>query len=382
MTAPAAEPVLVELVIERLAHGGEGVGHLPDGRICFVMLTAPGDRVRVRVTASHARWTRGELEEVLAPGPARAEPSCPLFSRCGGCQWQHVTLEAQRAAKHAIVAHALKAEVAPIEAPGPALGYRRRARLHLAGGRVGYRALRSHDVVDVASCPLFAPALDEVLARLRPVLATRTGEAQLLVGDRGAPAVAAPGASLGSVWVDLGDDGGRPFRARADTFVQANEHANATLRALVSGALVGAKRVLELFSGSGNFTRDLLAAGKDVVAIEASKEAGELARENLAGLPGSLRMVAHPVERALPFESGRFDAILVDPPRAGLDAKVPAQLTRLSTRLVYVSCDPVTLGRDVARLRALGWALERAVPVDAWPQTFHVETVAVLSRPA
>jgi len=292
-----------------------------------------------------------------------------------------VSLEAQRAAKQAIVAHALKAEVAPIETPGPALGYRRRARLHLAGGRVGYRALRSHDVVDVPACPLFVPALGAALETLRPALATRTGEAQLLVGDRGAPAIAAPGAKLGSVWVDLGDGEGRPFRARADTFVQANEHANARLRALVSGALEGANRVLELFSGSGNFTRDLLAAGKDVVAIEASREAGELARENLAGLPGRLRSVAHPVERALPFESGRFDAILVDPPRAGLDPKVPAQLTRLSERLVYVSCDPVTLGRDVQRLRALGWTLERATPIDAWPQTFHVETVAVLSRP-
>ena len=376
MTTGLVEPV----VIERLAHGGEGVGRLPDGRVCFVMLAAPGDRVRVRVTESHPRWARGELAAVLEPGPSRTAPGCPLFGRCGGCQWQHVTLEAQRAAKQATVAHALGAEVLPIETPGPALGYRRRARLHLEMGRVGYRALRSHEVVDVPSCPLLLPPLEAALLRLRAALSGRTGEAQLLVGQGGELAAAAPGPAVGAARIDLGDGAGRPFWARADTFVQANAYANASLRARVRGALAGAARVLELFAGSGNFTRDLLAAGADVVALEASRDAAELARENLAGLPGRLRLVTAPVERALSSESGRFDAILVDPPRTGLDARLPAQLTRLSGHLVYVSCDPVTLGRDVSRLRALGWTLDRAAPVDAWPQTFHVETVAELSR--
>ena len=371
-----------EVVIERLAHGGEGVGRLPDGRVCFVRLSAPGDRLRVRLLESHGRWARGELEAVLEAGPARTTPACPLFSRCGGCQWQHVTLEAQRAAKQATVARSLRAEVAPIETPGPALGYRRRARLHLEAGRVGYRALRSHEVVDVPRCPLLAAPLDAALERLRPALSARTGEAQLLVGGGGALAVAAPGASLGEPRVDLGDGAGRPFWARADTFVQANGFASASLRSLVAGALAGAARVLELYAGSGNFTRDLLAAGADVVALEASREAADLARENLLGLPGRLRLVPLPVERALASETGPFDAILVDPPRTGLDARLPALLSRLGPRLVYVSCDPATLGRDVERLRKLGWALDRALPVDAWPQTFHVETVAELSRPA
>lgn len=376
--SPARE---VELRIDRLAHGGEAVGRLPDGRACFVMFAAPGDRVRARIVEEKRRYARAELLEVLEPGPSRVAPPCPLFGRCGGCQWQHVSLGEQRAAKQAAVARALGAAVEPIVAVEPPLGYRTRVRMRAGGGRLGYRAWRSNELVDVERCLLLPEPLDAALQALRPALAGPEREVEAQLGAAGSVAARAEGLALPlPAECDVAAPGEPPFVVAAGAFAQANAAANRALRALVAGALAGARRVLELYAGSGNFTRDLAAAGAHVVALESAPGAVALARRNLAPFADRVELREGPVERALGAAGTGYDAVLADPPRAGLDARVPPALAATGARrLVYVSCDPQTLGRDVDRLRALGWRLDRATPVDAWPHTFHVETVAELT---
>ena len=148
--------------------GGEGARAADDGRVTFVPLAAPGERVRARIEREKGKLAWGELVAIERPGPDRVAAPCPLFGTCGGCQWQHVTIEAQRAAKRAIVERALGAPVAELIAASPPFGYRDRAKLAVGpGGSLGFRARRSHEVVDVPACPLFGPGLARALPALR-----------------------------------------------------------------------------------------------------------------------------------------------------------------------------------------------------------------------
>jgi 23S rRNA (uracil1939-C5)-methyltransferase len=327
----------------------------------------------------------------------------------------------QRAAKEDIVRRALRkvtGAVEPIRAPGPELGWRRRARLRYrcvgppgrGGAVVGYARQRSHELVDAPVCPQLEPALEAALGAVRRLLlarATGAGEVELLLGAGGAVQVAldGPGAEglagpaaallgeagitgvraggvvLGAETLELGD-GPHPFRARADLFAQASAPGNALLRALVleaaaalAGPLAG-RRVLELHAGSGNLTRDLLAAGCRVVAVDEAGPAVALARANLAPFADRVTLEARPAGPPLP--GGPFDLVLVDPPRTGLEPGLAAALAALPAPLVYVSCDPQTLARD---LGLLGRPVPRVVPVDLMPQTFHVEIVASVAGP-
>jgi 23S rRNA (uracil1939-C5)-methyltransferase len=383
--------------LDSLAFGGDAVGRDDEGRVIFVPGGAPGDAVLVTVEEERKGYARAALERVLRAGPARVEPPCPRYLEgCGGCQWQHVAGDAQRAAKTDIVRRALR-HAGPVEdarAPSPPFGWRRRARLRFRNGEIGYLARRSHRLVDVDRCPQLEPALEAALVALRGLRFEGSGEIELLLGGRGdvhavLPAVAgaaervgvagiagviAGGVIHGADRIDLADDP-EPFWSRADVFAQASATGNLALRRLVleaAGPLAG-RRVLELFAGSGNFTRDL-AREAEVVAVEESAAAVELARANLAarGLRAELR--SGPA--AVPDR--HFDLIVVDPPRAGLAPELAAALATTRAPIVYVSCDPNTLARDA---KLLGRRLERAIPLDLMPQTFHIEVVAVLHFP-
>jgi 23S rRNA (uracil1939-C5)-methyltransferase len=392
-----------------------------DGRVTFVEGGAPGDLVVARLREEHKGYARASLERVVEPGAGRVAPPCAYFAAdpgCGGCQWQHVEIAVQRAAKADIVRRALRrldAQLAPIDTSVPALRWRRRARLRFRGGAVGYLARRSHTLIDVVECLQLVPELEAALAVLRNRLLgwiDGSGEVHLLLGAAGAVHVCveahaiealvhpaeqilgeagiagvilrpAAGADvvIGAEVVDLGDDGDRPFFARADGFAQAAEAGNAALRRLVkegAGDLRGL-RVLELHAGSGNFTRDLVAAGARVVAVEDAAPAVELARRTFAarGL-GDVDWRGESVTSAVTALAGeRFDLLVLDPPRTGLNPGEADALRALQIpRTVYVSCDPETLGRDLV---ALGLSKVHATPLDLMPQTFHVETV-VASR--
>ncbi|MEK6608510.1 MAG: RsmD family RNA methyltransferase [Myxococcota bacterium] len=357
--------------LESLAFGGEAVGHADDGRVVLVARGAPGDRVRVRVTAEHKRWLRAEICEIVEAGADRVPPACPHFADCGACQWQHVGYEAQLRAKRAIVESALRRLGVTVEGPVPAMapfGTRRRVRLLAQDGRVGYRAWRSRRFVPVETCPVLVPALWQAVRAAPP----RGGE---IVGLAGANAV-----GTGDDVVELAAPAEPSLRVPADVFAQASADGDSALAALVRDwAEAGGRRVIEIFAGAGNFTRWLIADGADVTAIEGDARAAEWLARNAAAAH-AIRDDAARAVLALAEAGERFDVAVLDPPRAGCRELLP-DLARLApSRIVYVSCDPMTLGRDLERLAHLGWRTTRARCFDLVPQTSHVETVALAVR--
>ncbi len=408
MSATTDGDALIAIDVHGLAAGGDGVGKDAAGRTTFVAMTAPGDRARVRLVETHPRWARGELIELATVSAVRVDPPCPLFTsrRCGGCDWQHVGAAAQRDAKQAIVAAALRPLIAgglvlePLIAPEPDYGWRRRARWTIANGAIGYHGPRTKTVCDVDACPQLAPALEAVLRALRahPRLLASDGElhavigaggdahvvidarcrvdlAAGLVGQAGIAGVAWRDGAAGAATIEL-EPG---VHVRADEFAQAGALGNAALRAEVAAAIAvtAGERVLELYAGGGNFTRDLIAAGATVTATD--QHAPRVSAAPTARfVPGQ---VAEVVAR-LATVGQRFDAVLLDPPRTGARDVAALLAATGAARIVYVSCDPATFARDAALIVGSGYAAVRARGLDLMPQTAHVELVARFERRA
>ncbi len=386
-----SEPTDLTVTIARLAGGGEGVAHAPDGRVVFVPATAPGDEVRVRIVEGHARWLRAELVAVESPGPGRVAPRCELVGRCGGCAWQHLDYETQREAKGAILRDALE-RIGRLELPGaievvpsPPFGYRGRARIGTANGVVGYRRLRSHSLEPTSACPVLAPALEEALRALAAAPPGRSGEIELALGDDGGVRAWGPGGHL------LGDRtltiaaGDRHLEVSPGVFFQGNTALRGALLAGVLEAAGKGARAIELCAGAGFFTLALAERFDEVVAVESSPPAVRDLRRNVeANRVENVRIECAPLERLLAdgtLGGLAADAVVVDPPRTGLGTKVAEGVAALDAeRVVYVSCAPPTLARDLAVLTRAGLRLESVRGFDLFPQTPHVEAIAVLRR--
>ncbi len=384
--------MILELDIDSLAAGGDGVGRDASGRVTFVPRTAPGDRVRARILKQTKTFARAELVEVLTPSPSRALPPCAHFTEgCGGCEWMHVSRPAQLAAKQAIVVGALRKleglTVHPIADPAPPLGWRRRARFHVGGDAVGLYQLGTHRIVPIASCPQLEPRLDTAYQKTAG-LTPPSGELALLIGHAGDIALAttrpwrlalslvesdwlsgvvSAGVSVGEPVIEV-EPGlwGTPW-----DFAQASAAGNAELIARVDHAIgPGPGVLLELFAGNGNLTRGLVAAGWSVTATDGVKPTKPPTEDYLDG----------EVTEVLSKLRGPFDAVVLDPPRAGA-ADALAAIVRLSPRVIaYVSCDPATLARDATKLIEAGYRATDAWPIDLMPQTSHVEVVLRLER--
>jgi 23S rRNA (uracil1939-C5)-methyltransferase len=385
-----SEPL--ELSIDSLAAGGEGVGRDTGGRVVFVPFAAPGDRLRVRVVEAHARFARAEIEAILSPGASRVSPRCRVFGDCGGCAWQHVAYPAQLAAKRAILRDALERigglAPPPIELmPSPApYGYRGRARLVAQGGCVGFRRRRSHEPCPIASCPLLAPPLDAALAELagRPALAD--GEWELALGGDGAVRTSALAQPDPDARVAIAAAGER-IELSPGVFAQANALLHDALARCVVEAAGAGGEALELFAGAGFFTLALARRFARVVAVESDARAVADLTRNLAaaGLRHVRALEARSETLLADARSQRVapEVVVLDPPRGGVGARASRDLARLpARRVVHVSCDPATLARDLRELAARGFALARVVAFDLFPQTPHVEAVAVLERAA
>jgi 23S rRNA (uracil1939-C5)-methyltransferase len=387
----APDREILELRIETLTAGGDGLARAPDGRVVFVPFTAPGDRVRVAIGARRARFLRGVVIELLEAGPGRSDPLCPVFGTCGGCDWQHLAYETQLEAKRTILRDAIE-RIARLPVPGrfafrpsPApYGYRSRARVSAERGRVGFRRRRSHAVCAVSRCPVLVSDLDAPLAALAARPDRPSGEWELSAGGAGSVSVASLPVRDSAAWVEV-DCLGERLRVSAGSFLQANAALREPLAAAVREAAGYGALGLELFAGAGLFTLPLARRFERLVAVESHPGAVADLEENLAaaGL-GEVEILAEPVEVA--FESGalaalRPDAVVLDPPRTGLDAPAREGLARLAARrVVYVSCDPATLARDAAVLADAGYALTALEGFDLFPQTAHVEAVALLER--
>lgn len=394
----------LELTIDSLASGGDGVGRIGDagGKVMFVPRTAPGDRVRVEVVQETSSFARGELREIVVASPARRAPACPRFvAGCGGCQWLHVDEAAQRAAKEAQVAAALRRLVAsdglairPITATVPALGWRRRARLHVRGGKLGLYAAKSQALVELDACPQLDPRLERALPAIAAAappdgelaLAVGLGDrialahagawpaAATLIGEANIVGVAAGGRSFGEPVLEL-EPG---LFGRADAFAQASAEGNAAilaaaLEALGSPAAQGST-VLELYAGAGNLTRAIRGAGFRVTATDVVAPA-----QPLEGVEWIVAEAAAAMQQLAP-RRGELDAIVLDPPRTGAREILEAVAALGAARLVYVSCDVATLARDAQALSALGYRAAWAQPIDTMPQTAHLEVVMRFER--
>jgi 23S rRNA (uracil1939-C5)-methyltransferase len=378
-----------ELAIDALAAGGEGVGRDADGRVVFVPFAAPGDRLRVRIVEAHARFARAEIESILEPGPVRVTPPCPVFGRCGGCAWQHVDYAAQVEAKRAILRDALVRIGGLADPPlhfvasPAAYGYRGRARLLAADGAIGFRARRSHAVCAIASCPLLAPPLDAALAALAARPPAEPGEWELALGSDGttrtAPIPAASGERIAIAAA------GERVEVSPGVFAQANALLLDALANEVVAAAGEGTELLELFAGAGFFTLALARRFGRATAVESDARAvADLAHNARASGVRHLRVVEAASETVLADAAAHRvapDVVVLDPPRGGIGPRASGHLARLPVRrVVHVSCDPATLARDLAVLTRRGFEVERITGLDLFPQTPHVEAVAVLAR--
>jgi 23S rRNA (uracil1939-C5)-methyltransferase len=437
-------PDVLELRIDAIAAGGDGVGRDDDGRVTFVPLTAPGDRVRAEITTAKARWARGRLLEVLTPAPDRCEAPCPVFGVCGGCRLQHLSAERQAAAKRLVVAAALRRiggldiEVPELLRPGDPLGYRNRVTLTIRGGRSGFHGLHEPDeIVDCPNCLLAETPVREAWEALEPWTALPGGgelratirasaagriallveggrtpgdpeavadrlpnlESYLWIDDSGAPLLLAGRAWFAEVWEDI------RFDLDPRVFLQVNRAAAMAMDEWLAGRLAtrfdrgtvrfdhgdvgldrgsgGIKglRVADLYAGVGARPIRWALAGARAATCEVDPAACEAARVAAGNVGAKLDVREGRVEDHLELMDA--DLVVVNPPRAGLARPVRDALAAgPATAVAYVSCDPATLARDLEHL-ARATAAYRVVavqPFDAFPQTAHVETIAWLER--
>lgn len=373
--AQSASAVEVVLDLQNMAPTGEAIGRHA-GMVIFVPFGLPGERVRVRLVEQKRSFARGEILELLGESPARVAPQCPYYGVCGGCDWQHVAYTEQLRLKSAIVAEQLsrigKLVDPPVRdcvaSPRP-YEYRNHVRLQVTReGQVGYRAARSHALVPVTDCPIAEP-------QIRHKLAEMSGAAL--------PTAGAGECELRS-WRDSITVNGFDYDAGDGVFFQANTAVAGLLVDAVLSALElqGSERVLDLYCGVGLFTVPVGKQAAQITGVEFNTTAASAAERNLhaAGVCG--RIVTADVGSALrdPAIGGlTWDVVLLDPPRTGVDAAALESLARMAApRLLYVSCEPATLGRDLHALAAHGYRLRWAQPFDMFPQTRHVETLAML----
>ncbi len=369
-----------EIEITGLAFGGEGVGRI-DGMVCFIPRTAPGDRARIRITERKKRFLRGDLVELLAPSDQRTEPPCPVFDRCGGCQWQHIQYPAQLAAKreHLRETLARMAQVhidIPELIPSPAIyNYRRSARLKVdKQRRIGFHERQSHRMVPIDTCPVFEPQLNDYLPVLRrelEKLRRPPTEAELLRRE-------SEPVQHAFLWTGEHSKIG---------FVQANEAVNLALQeeigAYLAEHLSEEEEILDLFCGDGNLSLPLAQRGMRVRGYDINRPAIHKAQRRAKEL-GLTRAVysrapyQHLID-TLHSQSEDYEALILDPPRAGLEGKAGLIAELAIPRIVYVSCIPAILARDLLFFLKCGYTIDRVQPLDMFPQTFHIETVVFLS---
>jgi 23S rRNA (uracil1939-C5)-methyltransferase len=405
---------------ENPAHGGSVVGH-QDGRAIFVHYALPGELVEAELRGRRGGVAFGRAERVLEASPDRVAAPCPYYGECGGCHWQHAAYTLQLELKLRVVQDSWQRSGLRLPPDTPVFGmedpwrYRIRgefeAQYRDGGFEFGFHRLRSHTLIPVRSCPIhdqriergmlaFRQAVEEggvkglqnLLLTVEPLgkgllwrarYRDREGErAHLSVGERAAellPDLVLLDDSMGlEFW-------GLSFRVRSDTFVQTNYRQMLVLYRLALEMLDvrQSDAVLDLYAGIGTLGLALARDAGSVTGVEENPAAVRLARLNARiNRLGNFRVIPGRVETALrQVRMGEHDAAILDPPRAGCEPAALAELLRLGpARLVYVSCEPSTHARDVALLVRGGYRLRRAALVDMFPQTYHVESVALLER--
>ena len=392
-----------ELKITGLADSGDGVGRA-EGMVHFVPFSAPGDELIVEVISRKKNFVRSQIMEITRPSADRVEAPCHYFGKCGGCSWQHVRYPAQLAAKQRIVLDALLrigrfagAEVEPTMPSPRELGYRRRARFNLNSGRLGFSIRGSHQFVAVEDCLLLEPELQpafnfvrDFLKEIRPRSLALTS-CEMTRDEDGVVSVEfTPPASRKDreELVQLAGLAGLKVAvdSRRRAFVQANRALNEVLVQAVARELKPGKeeRVLELFAGSGNFSFAFPPASGRILAIERNPAAIRAAEKKRSGL-GFNHLTFSQGDAAaelkkLTEKGEKFDLVLLNPPREGGKEELGLALKLNPRRIVYISCNPAILARDLTLPAESGYRVSKVTPFDMFPQTPHVEVLTVISR--
>lgn len=426
----------LELTIDKMIYGGDSLSRLPGqegkpGKAVFVPYTLPGERVRAEITQERPGFSRAQLEEVLEPSALRTEPPCPYFGRCGGCQYQHTGYDNQLRIKSDILSETLRRTgkiglACEIQThSSPPLGYRNRTRFHVRAHpefAIGYFHANSHRLLPVTECPISSPRINAVLAELWragsekkipsevrevEVFADAADEKVLIeiYADEAAdqrqfelfareftertPAVAgvaifrgtsSQGKALfvhGASSLDYEVDG--KYRVSAGAFFQTNRFLVPKMVELVTRDRSG-KVAFDLYAGVGLFTLPLASRFEQVFAVESSPASASDLRANA---PQNVTVNRQSVEDFLRRSDRNLSPhlVIVDPPRAGLGEAIIRQLASSSAQeIIYVSCDPATLARDLKQFSAASWKISEMHLLDLFPQTFHIESLAVLRR--
>ena len=392
MTSELAQTeATLDVTIERILPGGVGLAHA-DGKTVFVSLAAKSDRVRVKIDREQGNLLFASITEILEPSPDRIEPPCPYFGRCGGCDFQQLTYEAQLAAKSEIIRDCLH-RIAQVDLPEVKVvpspnswQYRARATWQLDQEQrtIGYYERGSRRVCDVVDCAVLVPALQTTLEQLRNTpISAMPGDLKhldVVLGETGvslAPAFANFHTNELSVKV-----GNETYNYNAEAFFQVNQGVLIELLEFALDDLRG-DVALDLYCGVGLFTLPLARRFKKVIGIESNSVATRFARRNLqqANLPNGNIVTSTLTEWIRSGSNKRdiVDFVLLDPPRAGAESAVIQGILQLKPkRLCYVSCDPATLARDIKKLIAGGFVVRSISGFDMFPQTHHVETVVHL----
>ncbi len=361
---------MITIELTNIAPTGEAIGRTEDGLVVFVPYALPGETAEVEIVHRRKNFARGRLLRTVQTAPDRVTPPCAYFGACGGCQWQHMAYPAQLRFKTQIVKEQLtrfgKISDAVVHdcIPSPR-EYNYRNHIQLVSSpdhRLGFYAEGTHDVVEIQQCAIADESLNSRLVTGKQPLAyvdLRVSETEKI--------------------------GAHSYIVSPQSFFQVNSQVAPLLVNEVMTALdlQGQEDVLDLFCGVGLFTLPISERARAVLGVENSKRAIEDARMNLRGRD-NMRLLLADVAYALNHKDvsrNKWDAIVLDPPRAGLAYEELVGLAKLQApKVVYVSCDPATLARDLKYLCANGYALAYAQPLDMFPQTHHVETVAVLSH--
>ena len=445
----------VELTIEKLVYGGEGLARLASetavtqppsavdvagrAKTVFVPYVLPGEQVEATIVEERSGFARATLERVLTPSPLRLVPPCPYFEKCGGCHYQHMSYDEQLRFKTEILRETLR-RTAKLDLAieiqthsSPPVNYRNRTRFHVRARQefsIGYFRHGSHELLPVRECPISSPLINRALRQLWSLgeagrVFAEVGEIELFANGtdeslmvelylragsnrsealstfardmtaaipevRGIVSFERP-ASTGRLAgraqsnVLYGDNsmpyevaGGR-YRVSAGAFFQTNRFLVPRMIELAVGQRQG-RVALDLYAGVGLFAVPLAQQYERVVAVESSSVSTDDLRSNV---PANVKVSSQSTETYFTAVAGtlRPDLIVADPPRAGLGQEVCEQIGKLSAReIVYVSCDPATLARDLKQLASGGWSIAEMHLIDLFPQTFHIETCTVLRR--
>ena len=420
----------LKLKIDSLTYGPYGIGR-DNRRVILVPLTVPGDEAGVRIVAEKRNYAIGELSHLLKPSPLRQAPPCPYFERCGGCPWQQIEYEGQLAAKEKIVVDALHRigrldgfRILPILRSPQEYGYRRRIRLQSDGRkRLGFYRALSHELIEIDSCLIADPQVDRHLSVAREwikglrtklryveIIMSDGNEQTVLVGrsEEGffpaddalcAPFVAGqkeikgviisgPGwhRSWGRTKIHIQSQDDLIMEVDGNIFTQVNREGNNLLvgEILQWGEFDHQDRVLELYSVTGNLSLPAARRAGEIVAVDGNpqsirngKENGRLNRiENIRWLCSDVPKAV----RRLVTDQEQFSKIILNPPRSGAKGLEHELASLNADKILYVSCNPPTLARDLSALSKKGYRLTRVRPIDLFPHTFHVEVLSEMVR--